>query len=331
MTTLSVQTQKNATRSLNIIGTPARKVDAVSKVTGETRYAGDYAFPRMLHCKLLRSPHPYARICAINTDAAQAMSGVVAVLTGQELPTPYGVLGGSQDETALAVDKVRFVGDPVAAVAAVNEETAEAALQQITVAYEQLPPVMEMTTAVAPPLNEPLHSHAEQGNIQKRIALEFGDLDAGFAEADLIQEDLFFYGGNSHVALEAHATVAQWDPAGDLTVWSTTQTPHYLHRTLAQLLDLPPNRVRVIAPPVGGGFGGKSEPFNHELVVAKLAMITGRPVKIVLTREEVFYTHRGSSSRADARQNRCEAKTVRLPHNLLSRFWMVARMAVTVS
>ena len=280
-------------QTLNIIGKPMRKVDVVGKVNGQTVYAGDMTLPRMLHCKLLRSPHPHARIKSIDTRAALLKPGVVAVITGQDVPKKYGVLGASQDETALAVDKVRFVGDPVAAVAAVDEETAEAALDAILVEYDVLKPVMRVTEAVKEPTDEAIHPGAERGNMQKLVALEFGDVEAGFAEADLIQEDLFLYDGNTHLALEEHATVAHYEPYGNLTVWSSTQTPHYLHRAMATFFELPPSRVRVIAPPTGGGFGGKAEPFNHEFVVAKLAMLTGRPVKIVLTREEVFYVHRG--------------------------------------
>ena len=281
------------TPTLNIIGTSVRRIDAPGKVSGQTLYTGDYSLPRMLHCKLLRSPHPHARICAIDTSAACAQAGVVAVLTGHDLPQKYGVLSVSRDETALAVDKVRFVGDPVAAVAAVDEETAEAALALIDVRYELLQPVMGIDAALRPPVDEALHEYAERGNVQRMVALEFGDLDAGFADADLIREDLFFYGGNTHVALEEHATLARCEPDGQLAVWSATQTPHYLHRALAAFFELPASRIRVIAPPTGGGFGGKAEPFSHEFIVAKLALLTGRPVKIVLTREEVFYLHRG--------------------------------------
>lgn len=277
----------------HVIGTSPRKVDAVRKVTGQTQYAGDLKLPRQLYCKLLRSTQPYARIARINTIAAQQQPGVVRVITGTELPKPYGILTASLDEHPLAVDKVRFVGDPVAAVVAVSEEQAAAALSHIEVEYIPLQPVMSMEQALATPSDEPLHVSTECGNIQKMVAMQFGNTEQGFAEADLIQEDYIFYQGNTHLAMEKHATLAHYEADGKLTVWSSTQTPHYLHRTLADYFELPASRVRVIAPPTGGGFGGKGEPFNHELVVAKLAMLTGRPVKIVLTREEVFYVHRG--------------------------------------
>lgn len=279
---------------LHIVGKPNRKVDALQKTSGQTLYAADLSLPRMLHCKILRSIHPHARIVAIDTSAARARPGVMAVITGQDLPNKFGILPVSQDEESLAVEKVRYVGDPVAAVAAVDEETAEAALKHIRVEYEVLPPVMSIEEGVQPlDGREPIHAYADHDNIHKLVALEFGEVEAGFSEADLIQEDVFFYEGNTHLPLEEHAALARYEANGKLTVWSSTQCPHYVHKTMAGVLELPPSRIRIIAPPTGGGFGGKTDPFNHEMIVAKLAMLTGRPVKIVLTREEVFYAHRG--------------------------------------
>ena len=279
---------------LNVVGKPLRKVDAMQKVAGQTVYAGDVSLPRMLHCKILRSIHPHARIKFIDASQAAARPGVMAVITGRDLPNKFGILPVSQDEESLALEKARYVGDPVAAVAAVDEETAEAALKHIQVEYEVLPPVMSILAGAAP-LNgqEAIHDYADQDNIHKLVALEFGDLEAGFAAADFVQEDVFFYEGNTHLPMEEHAAVAQYEPNGKLTVWTSTQTPHYVHKAMAGVLELPPSRIRIIAPPTGGGFGGKTDPFNHEMVVAKLSMLTGRPVKIVLTREEVFYAHRG--------------------------------------
>ncbi len=275
-----------------VIGKALRKIDATSKVTGATIFADDLFLPRMLYAKLLRSPHPHAKILRVDTSKAARLAGVKAVLTGKDLPIPFGILPVSQDEHALALDKVRFVGDPVAAVAAVNEDVATAALDLITVEYEALRPVPDAEDAVAHP--EPrIHDYGDGGNLHKLIHLEFGDVEAGFAGADLVREDLFFYEGNTHLPMEQHAAVAQWSADRKLTLWSSTQTPHYVHRALAKVLELPPARIRVIATPNGGGFGGKSDPFSHEIAVAKLAMVTGRPVKITLTREEVFYCHRG--------------------------------------
>ncbi len=278
--------------SYQVIGKPLMKVDALAKVKGETVYADDIFLPRMAYCKILRSPHPHARITRIDVGPALARPGVLAAITGRDLPVKFGILPPSQDDEALCQDKVRMVGDPVAAVAALDEETAEAALDHIIVEYEPLPALMTIEQALARP-EVKIHAETRNGNIHKQVALEFGDVEAGFAQADHIREDIFYYEGNTHLPLEQHAAVAHYGPDGRLTLWSSTQTPHYLHRALSKVLELPPSRIRVIAAPVGGGFGGKSDPFSHEIVVCKLAMLTGRPVKITLTREEVFYAHRG--------------------------------------
>jgi len=278
--------------AFRVIGKSLRKIDAVAKVTGVTKFADDLMFPRMLYCKLLRSTEPHAKIVRVDTSTAERLDGVIAVLTGKDLPIPFGILPVSQDEHALCLDKVRFIGDPVAAVAATSEETATAALDLIKVDYEPLRAIASAEDALAHP--EPrIHDYGDSGNLHKLIDLEFGDVEEGFAEADLVREDLFFFEGNTHLPMEQHAAAAVWSPDGKVTLWSSTQTPHYVHRALAKVLELPPARIRVIATPNGGGFGGKSDPFSHEIVVAKLAMITGRPVKITLTREEVFYCHRG--------------------------------------
>jgi len=275
-----------------VVGKALRKVDATAKVIGATKFADDVALPRMLYAKLLRSPHPHARIVSIDLSQAAALPGVKAVLRGKDLPIPFGILPVSQDEHTLALDKVRFVGDPVAAVAATTEEIATQALDLIRVAYEPLRAFPDALDAVEH--GEPqIHDYADAGNLHKVIDLEFGDVDAGFAEADVVREDLFFFEGSTHLPMEQHAAVAEWSPDGKLTLWSSTQTPHYVHRALAKVLELSAARIRVIACPNGGGFGGKSDPFSHEIAVAKLAMLTGRPVKITLTREEVFYCHRG--------------------------------------
>jgi len=277
---------------LRVIGVPRRRVDARAKVTGQTRFADDIFLPRMAHCKLLRSPHPHARIRKIDTSRAAVHPGVYVVLTGKDLPIQYGILPVSQDEQALCVDRVRHVGDPVAAVIAREELTAFEALDLIDVDYDILTTISDPEEALATP--EPrIHEYGEEGNIHKLVALEFGNVEEGFAEADEVFEDTFFFQGNTHLPIEQHASVAIKDPDGKLTIWSSTQTPHYLHRALAKVLEMPAAHIRVIATPNGGGFGGKSDPFNHEIVVAKAALILDRPVKICLTREEVFYCHRG--------------------------------------
>ncbi len=281
-------------QEFSVIGKPLAKIDAMAKVLGETRYADDLVLPRTLYAKLLRSPMAHAHIRAIRTERAMALEGVHAIVTGADLPEHYGIMPSTQDEEALAVDHVRFAGDPVAAVAAVSETVAEEACQLIEVDYEPLKPVLSIEDALAEPAAaNRIHSWTRRGNIQKAISFEFGDIESGFAEADQIFEDTYFFQGNTHLPMEQYSAIAHWDPRGRLTLWSSTQTPHYVHRALAKVLKLPMGRIRVVAAPVGGGFGGKSDPFSHEVAVAKLAMLTGRPVKITLTREECFYVHRG--------------------------------------
>jgi len=281
------------TKEFAVVGKPLPRVDAWAKCTGRAKYADDFTLPRMAFGKLLPSIHAHALIKRIDTSRAEKMPGVLTVITGESLPVKYGIMPSTQDETALAIEKVRYVGEPVAAVAAVDEDTAEEALSLIRVEYEPLKPIMSIEEAVS--TKEPrIHNYGPEGNIHKLVSLEFGDVDAGFAEADHVREDVFFYQGNTHLPMEQHAALAQWDPAEEkLTLWSSTQTPHYVHRALAKVLQLPEHKIRVIAPPVGGGFGGKDDPFAHEICAAKLSMITGRPIKITLTREEVFYAHRG--------------------------------------
>jgi 4-hydroxybenzoyl-CoA reductase subunit alpha len=274
------------------IGKPLRRVDARGKVTGETRFADDLSLPGMLFMKLVRSTVPHARILAVDAAPALAVEGVRAVLTGADFPVPFGILPVSQDEHALCTDRVRFVGDPVAAVVATDELTAEEASRLVAVRYDPLPTIGSPEEALAHP--EPrIHDYGDGGNVHKAVALDFGDVPAALAQADHVVEDVFFYQGNTHLPLEQHATLAYVDPDGLLTIASSTQTPHYLHRAAAKVLGMPPARIRVLAPPQGGGFGGKTDPFNHEIVAAKAALLTGRPVKIGLTREEVFYCHRG--------------------------------------
>ena len=279
-------------RPTRVVGRPRRRVDARAKVTGQTRFADDIMLPRMLHCVLLRSTQPHARILGIDTTRAAAVDGVHLVLTGEVFPIPYGILPVSHDEHALCRDKVRFVGDPVAAVIARDEATAERAAQTIDVTYEPLRTFASPADSLAYP--EPrIHEYGDHGNVHKAVALQFGDVDAAIDGADHVFDDVFFFEGNTHLPIEQHAAVALKDPDGKLVVYSSTQTPHYLHRALAKALAMPAAHIRVIATPNGGGFGGKSDPFNHEIVVAKAALLLDRPVKVCLTREEVFLCHRG--------------------------------------
>lgn len=280
---------------LDVIGRPLPRVDAAAKVTGVAVYADDISLPRMLHCRILRSPHPHARVLAVDPSAARRLPGVVAVLTGLDLPIRFGIMPVAQDERALEAEKVRYVGDPVAAVAAVDEETAAAALEAVRVDYDVLEPVMSIEDALREPRDEPIHDPAytrRRYNVHRQLSNEFGDLEAGFARADHVREDVFFYQGSTHLPMEQHSAVATYLD-GRVTLWSSTQVVHYVHRALARVLEQPMSRIRVIGAAHGGGFGGKTDPFAHEIIVCKLAMVTGRPVKCTLTREEVFYAHRG--------------------------------------
>lgn len=275
------------------LGKGHRKVDAMERMRGVTRYTDDIKLPGMLHCKILRSPHPHANIRSIDVSQALALDGVHAVVTGADMPTPYGIIPWTPDETALCLSKVCHVGDGVAAVAADDEDTAIAALAAIEVDYEILPAYFEPEAALEGEVQiNPFHK-PEKGNLSKKVLLEFGDVEGKLDEADFVIEGEYFFEGTTHAAIEPHCAVAMTEPNGLLTVWSATQVSHYLHRELAKVLDRPAHTIRVIQPPLGGAFGGKSEPFDLEFCVAKLAEITGRPVKCLYTREEVFYSHRG--------------------------------------
>ncbi len=278
--------------SKSIIGRRQPKINAADQAAGREQYTDDLVFPRMLRAKLVRSPHAHARILGITADRALALPGVQAVITGRDLPVPSGILPWTRDEYPLALERALFVGDPVAAVAAVDEATAARAARLIEVDYEVLPAVLEPEAALAagaPKVND----SAKRGNISKHVRLEFGDVDAEFARSDVVVEGEYFFPSTTHAALEPHCAIGIWEPAGILTVISSTQVPHYLHRELARVLDVRYDRIRVIQPALGGAFGGKSEPFDLEFCVAKLALLTGRPVKLLYTREEVFYLHRG--------------------------------------
>jgi 4-hydroxybenzoyl-CoA reductase subunit alpha len=279
-------------RSLSVVGQPRRRVDARAKVTGQTKFADDVVLPRMVFGRLLRSPHPHARIRRIDATRAAARPGVLLVLVGSDFSGEFGILPVSQDEEPLCRERVRYVGDAVAAVIASDERTAGDALDLVDVEYEPLRTIGSPEEALDCP--EPrIHEYGEEGNVHKRVSFRFGDVDTALATADHVFEDLFFYEGNTHLPIEQHAAVAALDPDGKLTLWSSTQTPHYVHRALAKILAIPARHIRVVACPNGGGFGGKSDIFQHEMVAAKAALVLGRPVKITLDREEVFYCHRG--------------------------------------
>ncbi len=276
------------------IGASHRKVDAMERMRGVTRYTDDLKLPGLLHCKIKRSPHAHANIVSMDTSKAMAMEGVFAVVTGKDFPIPYGVIPWTPDENALCVEKVCHVGDGVAAVAAADEDTANAAIDLIEVEYEVLPAYYDPQDALAEDAVSINPWSRKGNNLSKDVVLEFGDPDAAIEGADLVVRGDYHFEGTTHAAIEPHCAVASVEPgSGVLTVWSATQVSHYLHRELAKVLEVPAHRIRVIQPPLGGAFGGKSEPFDLEFCVAKLSMMTGRPVKCLYTREEVFYSHRG--------------------------------------
>src|SRR2546427_11568475 len=203
-------TNGNNKKPLNIVGKPFRKVDARAKCTGQTKFADDIALPRMVYCKLLRSHEPHAVIKRIDVSKALALSGVLAVITGKDLPISYGILPVSQDEHALCIDKVRFIGDPVAAVAAIDEDAAFDAMNLIEVEYERLQTITSIEEGLL--IDEPrIHDYGDGGNVHKKVSLEFGDVDEGFADADLIREDTFFYESKTHLPREQHAAVHHVD------------------------------------------------------------------------------------------------------------------------
>ena len=281
----------------HVLGRRNRKPEGLRKGTGREIYTDDLALPGMLHAKLLRSPHPHARIVSIDAQYATQMPGVYGVITGRDMPTAYGIIPWTRDEHALALDRVRYVGDAVACVAAVDEETACAAIEAIEIQYEELPFYLEPEEALtdeaaAVPIHAPKREGGN-GNVTKKVELEFGPVDDLMRESDVVVEGDYFFHGTTHAPIEPHCAIGTVDAAGLLTVWSSTQVPHYLQRELARVLELDVARVRVVQPAVGGAFGGKSEPFDLEFCVALLALRTGRPVKLLYTREELFYSHRG--------------------------------------
>ncbi|MBZ0269649.1 molybdopterin-dependent oxidoreductase [bacterium] len=282
-------------RSPQGVGSRVPLIDGVSKVTGSAVYTDDIRLPGMLTGKILRSPYPHALIRKLDVSAAEAMRGVAAVVTGSAEWSTFGVLPISKDEVALAVDRVRYVGDCVAAVAADGEETAIAALEAIRVEYEELPVFDKPEDSlkdIDPAFKiNPATRHAS--NLHKEVRQDFGDVDAAIASSAHTAGGEFRFVGVTHAFTEPHCVIAHFEPTGRLTVWSATQVPHYLHRDLARVMDLPMHKVRVVRPMVGGGFGGKSDPFPHEMIAALLSRKTGRPVKILFDREEVFLTNHG--------------------------------------
>jgi 4-hydroxybenzoyl-CoA reductase subunit alpha len=281
----------------SVIGKRIAMVDAAGKATGAGKYTDDLKLPGMLVGKILHSPHPHARIRKIDTSRAEALDGVVCVVVGADAPNKYGILPVGHDETALAVDKARYIGDNIACVCAETEEVADRALEFIDVEYELLPAWFDPEESMKAE-RDLIHDH-KPNNIEKDYHHVFGDPEKGFAEADHVAEARYIANEVTHAAMEPHSTLAAFelDPhtgqMGRLTVWSSTQVPYYLQHKLSLVLELPMAQIRVIKPLVGGGFGGKSEVIPLEIIAAVAARKAQRPVKITYTREEVFWAHRG--------------------------------------
>src|SRR5437870_5104307 len=281
----------------SIIGKPIAMVDAAGKTTGSGKYTDDLSLPGMLVGKILHSPYPHSHIKSIDTTRAEKLEGVVAVVIGKDAPNPYGILPVGHDEHALALDKVRYVGDHVACVVAVDDATADKALELIDVEYEVLPAYFDPEESMKAETHL-IHDNKTH-NIEKDYHHVFGDPEKGFAEAYHVAEARFIANEVTHAAMEPHSTLASFelDPhtgkMGRLTVWSSTQVPYYLQHKLSLVLEMPMAQIRVIKPLVGGGFGGKSEVIPLEIIAAIAARAARAPVKITYNREEVFWAHRG--------------------------------------
>ncbi|MDO8636581.1 MAG: molybdopterin-dependent oxidoreductase [Dehalococcoidia bacterium] len=275
----------------SVIGKSLPMLDAVVKVTGDAKYTADIGFPGMLYGNILRSPYPHARILNIDTSKAKRLLGVRAVVTGKDITdTPQGFIRAApapprlRDQFALAKDKVRYIGDEVAAVCAIDEDIAEEALDLIEVEYEELPAVFDPLEAMKPDAPR-VHDNAE-GNISVQASFHLGDVEKGFKESDLVMDEHFETQYVCHSPLEPHAVVADFAPSGDVTLWMSTQVPFYDQVVIAETLGMPTSKVRVIKPHVGGGFGGKCDTHPLFPVAALLSKKAGRPVKMVHTREE---------------------------------------------
>jgi 4-hydroxybenzoyl-CoA reductase alpha subunit len=274
----------------SVIGQRVRRVDGPDKVTGSAKYTFDMVLPNMLYGKILRSPYPHAKILNIDTSMAEKLIGVKAVVTGKDTPgRKQGIWRRFPelcDEEILCREKVRYIGDAVAAVAAIDEDTAEEALDLIEVEYEPLPAVFDPLEAIkedAPQIHDGVELNM---NVTRHI--EWGDVDEAFKKCDHVREDKFKCSSQAHVCMETHCAVASFDHGGKLTVWTSTQSSYYIQRLLADILDLREGDIRVIKPPTGGGFGSKFELDSAQFCAAVLSMKLRQPVKIVLSREEEF-------------------------------------------
>ncbi len=266
-------------------------VDATDRVRGRTRFVDDLRIADTLHGRFLRSPHAHARILSVDTSKAERIPGVKAIITGRDAPRRYGILPVGQDETALAIDRVRYFGEEVAAVAATSPEIAAEAARAIEVEYDLLPAYLTARDA----MNEgAIRIHDDRPrNIEKEYHHVFGDPAAGLEAAAVVVEDSFFHPRVTHAALEPHGSLATHGPEGRYTIWTSTQTPRHVQRGVAEALGIPQSAIRVVPSAVGGGFGGKSETFPADVAACILSRISGQPVRFILGREEVFLLHRG--------------------------------------
>jgi 4-hydroxybenzoyl-CoA reductase subunit alpha len=287
-----VSLRHGAAPATHSVGVRKPLVDGIEKVTGRARYTADLPLGPALVGRILRSPIAHGIIRSIDTAKARAIPGVRAVVTGQDFAAPYGVIPIAQNEYPMARDKVRYRGEPLVAVAAIDDATAEAAMRAITFDIEELPAYFTTADSRAEGA-VPLHE-SKPGNVERKVEQDFGDVDAQFAQADLVLERSFVGNEVYHGQIELDASVAEWEPESQrLTVHTVTQVPYYLHLMLAQTLGLDEAQVRVVKPFVGGGFGHRVEPLNFEMITALLARAASDRVKLELTREETFITHRG--------------------------------------
>jgi CO/xanthine dehydrogenase Mo-binding subunit len=278
-------------KSYSVVGKSVERTDARVKVTGSARYAGDLIAPGMLHGKLLRSPLAHARILNIDTSRARALPGVRAVITGKDFPgIPFGTRPDIRDQLPMPITKVHHFGEGVAAVAAVDEDTAEEALDLIEVDYEELPVVLTAQDALAP--NAPLVNEFKNSNIAYFSDFVFGDVDKGFKEAEYIKEETFSSQRVSVGFIEPHACLADVDATGRVLLQGSKQSPYITWRHMCRAMDIPLSKVRIVNPFVGGGFSGKHDPFDVDFSAVKLAQVTGKPVKIVLNYDEVLAAYR---------------------------------------
>ncbi len=278
-------------KNYNVVGKSVERKDARIKATGSARYAGDLIAPGMLHGKILRSPVAHAKILNIDTTRARALPGVMAVITGKDFPgIPFGTRPDIRDQLPMPITKVHHFGEGVAAVAAIDEDTAEEALDLIRVDYEELPVVLTASDALAP--GAPLVNEFKNSNIAYFSDFVFGDVEKGFKEADHIREETFTSQRTTVGFIEPHACLAEVDSTGRVLLQGSKQSPYITWRHMCRALDIPLSKMRIVNPFVGGGFSGKHDPFDVDFASVKLAQVTGRPVKIVLNYDEVLAAYR---------------------------------------